>query len=168
MYRRSRAREVALQLLFQLDRNPSVDRPSIERFARERLREPDLVQFCLSLYDGTKAKLTEIDAALAAAADNWALHRMAVVDRNVLRLGSHEVLANAADTPPIVAVTEAVDLARRYGSANSSAFVNGVLEKVRITAAQAATTGKALMELEGASDPAQPGPANSPQLPRPA
>jgi N utilization substance protein B len=130
MSRRSRAREVALQLLFQYDHNPHVGRPAIEAFVTDRLRDPDLVVFCLELYDGVRAHLADIDQRLAAAAENWRVARMAAVDRNVLRLGAHELLYTPA-TPAGVAINEAIELARRYGSAESPAFVNGVLDKLR-------------------------------------
>src|SRR5947209_8283856 len=92
MTRRSRAREVALQLLFQRDHNPGVSRADVERFAQERLRERALQTFCLALHDGVVANLPEIDRRLAASAENWRLPRMASVDRNVLRLGAYELL----------------------------------------------------------------------------
>jgi N utilization substance protein B len=130
MTRRSRAREVALQLLFQRDLNPSVDRPAVERFARDRLRDPDLTAFCLALVDGITANCAAIDAQLAAAAENWRLPRMAAVDRNVLRIGAYE-LSFAPQTPPGVALDEAIELARRYGSADSPSFVNGVLDRLK-------------------------------------
>jgi N utilization substance protein B len=131
MTRRSRGREVALQLLFQRDHNPGVDRAAIEQFARDRLHgDPDVVPFCLALYDGTVGHLDDIDARLAAAAENWRLPRMATVDRNVLRLGAFEIL-HMPETPAPVAFDEAIELARRYGSADSPAFVNGVLDRLR-------------------------------------
>ena len=130
MTRRSRAREVALQLLCQLDANPGVPRPAIERFVQDRLRDPALVSFCTQLYDGAVTHLPEIDAKLTAAAENWRLVRMANVDRNVLRLGALEVLHSPDDTPAAVAIDEAIELARRYGSEDSPAFVNGVLDKI--------------------------------------
>ena len=130
MIRRSRAREVALQLLFQRDLNPGVPRETVERFARERLREDaELVPFAIALLDGAVAHLAEIDAKLSAAAENWRLARMTVVDRNVLRLGAYELLF-AAETPAAVVLDEAIELARRYGSQDSSAFVNGVLDRI--------------------------------------
>jgi N utilization substance protein B len=130
MTRRSRAREVALQLLFQRDHNPDVSRADIERFARDRLRDPRLEPFCLGLYDGVTAHLADIDERLAKAAENWRLPRMATVDRNVLRLGAAELLF-ASDTPAGVALDEAIELARRFGGADSPAFVNGVLDRLR-------------------------------------
>ncbi|HEY8503488.1 MAG TPA: transcription antitermination factor NusB, partial [Gemmataceae bacterium] len=80
MRRRSRAREVALQLLFEHDVNPDVPREAAERFARDRLRESEAVAFCLSLYDGVLANRAAIDAKLGEAAENWRLARMPVVD----------------------------------------------------------------------------------------
>jgi N utilization substance protein B len=130
MTRRSRAREVALQLLFWRDLNPTAPRPAVEKFVRERLRDPGLEPFCLGLFDGVVARHTEIDALLTTAAENWRLTRMAAVDRNVLRLAAAELLATAADAPAAVVMNEAIELARRYGSKDSPAFVNGVLDKV--------------------------------------
>jgi len=130
MTNRTRAREVALQLLFQRDANPGVPRAVIERFLRGRIRDLALSTFSLALYDGVVEKQTEIDALLTATATNWRLVRMANVDRNVLRLGAFEVLHSPDATPAPVVINEAIEIARRYGSADSPAFVNGVLDKI--------------------------------------
>lgn len=130
MMRRSRAREVALQLLVQRDLNPGVGRETIADFVRDRLRDPALEPFGLGLYDGVVAHADDIDRRLTAAADNWRLQRMALVDRNVLRLGGYEILFTP-ETPAAVALDEAVELARRFGAAGSPAFVNGVLDRLR-------------------------------------
>jgi N utilization substance protein B len=130
MTRRSRAREVALQLLFQREQNPSVERAAIATFVHDRLRDAVAEPFCLSLYDGVTAQLGGIDERLAAAAENWRLSRMAAVDRNVLRLGAYELLFTS-DTPPAVAINEAIELARRYGTGESPAFVNGILDQLK-------------------------------------
>jgi len=92
--RRSRAREVALQLLFQADQNPTpAPREAIEDFVRERLHaDAALTAYCLALFDGAIQHKVEIDGRLAATAENWRLSRMTPVDRNVLRLGSYELL----------------------------------------------------------------------------
>ncbi len=136
MTRRSRAREVALQLLFQRDLNSSVDRDAVERFVHDRLRDEALRPFCLGLYDGAVGHLDDIDARLSAAAENWRLPRMAAVDRNVLRLGAYEVLFTP-ETPAPVAITEAIELARRFGSRDSPGFVNGVLDRLARAASPA-------------------------------
>jgi N utilization substance protein B len=133
MTRRARAREVVLQLLFQRDHNPQVDRAVIERFVHDRLREPPLEPFCLGLYDGVATHQAAIDERVAGAAENWRVPRMAGVDRNILRLGAYELLYTP-ETPPSVVLDQAIELARRFGSAESSAFVNGVLDRLRLDA----------------------------------
>jgi N utilization substance protein B len=129
MTRRTRAREVALQLLFWRDANPGAPREAVERFLRERLRDPAVEPYGLELVDGVAAHQADIDARLTEAAENWRLARMAAVDRNVLRLGAFELLQRP-ETPPAVVINEAVELARRYGAKDSPAFVNGVLDRV--------------------------------------
>ena len=137
---RSRAREVALQLLFERDHNGQPQRPDIERFVTARLREVPARQFCLALYDGVVEHMSEIDQRLAEAADNWRLPRMATVDRNALRLGAFELLF-CPRTPPKVSMDETIELARRFGSADSPSFVNGVLDRLRrVTAPTAGET----------------------------
>lgn len=133
MYRRSRAREVVLQLLFQRDLNPAMDRAAIEAFVGNRIRESAARDECLKLFDGVIARAEEIDSLLTAAADNWRLARMAAVDRNVLRIGAVELLNADPLTPPAVVIDEAIELARRFGTADSPAFVNGVLDRVNKT-----------------------------------
>ncbi|QVL31041.1 transcription antitermination factor NusB [Telmatocola sphagniphila] len=133
MTKRSKAREVAMQLLFQKDFNKNTQRAEVERFVGDRLRDKSLIPFALQLYDGVLGKLEEIDKGLSAAADNWKLHRMAGVDRNVLRLGSYEMLHLSDSTPAPVALDEAIELARRFGSQDSPSFVNGVLDKIHKT-----------------------------------
>lgn len=132
MVRRSRAREVVLQLLFQWDQNPApVPRAAVERFAGERLLDdPELVAYALALLDGVVAHKDEIDAKLAAAATNWRLSRMMPVDRNVLRLGAYELLFDPEPQPLEVVINEAIELSRRFGSEDSPAFVNGVLDRL--------------------------------------
>jgi N utilization substance protein B len=130
--RRFRAREVALQLLFQHDLNPKpVPRPAIEQFARDRLTDDaEAAAFCLALYDGVTARRAEIDPKLSATAENWRLNRMLPVDRNVLRLGVYELLFDPAGQPVPVVIDEAIELARRFGSKDSPGFVNGILDRI--------------------------------------
>jgi N utilization substance protein B len=128
MARRSRAREVALQALFQEDLNPRDSSDQVAPFLASRLHDADLREFALTLVMGVLRNRDELDALLQAKADNWSLGRMAATDRNVLRLGAFEI--RYADTPDRVAIDEAVELAKRYGSAQSSQFVNGILDKL--------------------------------------
>jgi transcription antitermination protein NusB len=152
MTRRSRAREVALQLLFERDHNAQPLRQEIERFIQGRLREVPSRLFCLTLYDGVVAHLEDIDKRLSEAADNWRLPRMATVDRNALRLGAFELLF-CPDTPFKVALDEVIELARRFGSADSPAFVNGVLDRLRLSAAQAVQPTPETSSTDGAVSP---------------
>jgi len=128
MASRSRAREVALQVLYQDDFRSATERSSDGAFLRGRLASEDLVAFARSLIQGVRRNLGEIDAELTQKADNWSLHRMAATDRNVLRLGAYEILY--CDTPNRVAINEAIELAKRFGSAQSAQFVNGVLDQL--------------------------------------
>lgn len=131
MARRSRSREVALQLLFQKDQNPTkIARKHITRFANDRIADPELVGFALDLYDGTLKHQPEIDKLLTATAENWRLSRMLPADRNVLRLGTFELLHNPDKAPAAVVINEAIELARRYGTADSPKFVNGILDRI--------------------------------------
>lgn len=127
MARRSRARDVALQVLYQDDLNPGGDPEVADKFLRARLRATDLADFARSLVAGVYRNREELDLMLSRTADNWSLTRMVATDRNVLRLGAFEILYT--DTPDRVAINEAVDLAKRYGTAQSGPFVNGILDK---------------------------------------
>ncbi len=129
MARRSRAREVALQLLYALDLNPQQQPDSAEEFLARRLHgDRELIQFARSLVAGVQRNRDEIDEMLAARAQNWTLDRMAATDRNILRLGAYEIVYT--DAPPRVAINEAVELAKRFGTRHSAQFVNGVLDRV--------------------------------------
>ena len=127
MSRRSRAREVALQVLFEDDLNPGANPARADEFLRARLKSEELIVFAQSLVAGVRRNRGELDALLARTADNWTLERMAATDRNVLRLGAFEILFT--DTPDPVAINEAVELAKRFGAAHSAQFVNGILDR---------------------------------------
>jgi N utilization substance protein B len=135
MSRRSRAREVVLQVLFEDDMNPSHSLTASDQFLRQRLQhDPVLIEFATALLAGVRRHRPELDRRLAARTQNWSLGRMAVTDRNVLRLGVYEILFS--DVPDRVAINEAVDLARRFGTAQSAQFVNGILDRVLKEAAR--------------------------------
>jgi transcription antitermination protein NusB len=128
MTRRSRAREVAFQVLYQDDLNPRNNPAVGDQLIQRRLRADDLVAFARELVTGVRQQREEVDAMLEQTTANWSLKRMAATDRNVLRLGAYELLH--CDTPGRVAIDEAVELAKRFGSAQSAQFVNGILDKV--------------------------------------
>jgi N utilization substance protein B len=128
MARRSKAREIALQMLFQHDMNPDVGAKTVRLQIAERLKDEDLRKLAWEMYAGTMESRPAIDARIEAAADNWDLSRMAITDRNTLRLGVFELCYT--DTPHQVVIDEAVDLARKFGSAQSAQFVNGLLDRL--------------------------------------
>lgn len=129
MFRRSRAREVVLQVLYEDDLNPQRDLAVSDEFLRRRLNNnPELISFAISVLGGVRRNRQEIDALLAERAANWRLERMAVTDRNILRLAAFEMLYT--ETPDRVVINEAVELAKRFGARQSSQFVNGILDRL--------------------------------------
>lgn len=132
MFRRSRAREVALQLLFERDQNKKPMPIKIaSAFARDRLAQDlESVAFCLALYDGVNTHREAIDATISATAENWRISRMMPADRNVLRMATYELLHAPTTEPVPVLLNEAIELARRFGTADSPSFVNGILDKI--------------------------------------
>jgi N utilization substance protein B len=128
MARRSKSREVALQMLFQVDHNPDVDGRMVAEMIREQLPDEDLWTFAWELFSGTMEVRAALDERIQQVATNWKLSRMAGTDRNVLRLGAFELLHMA--TPHRVVIDEALELARKFGTDQSAQFVNGVLDKL--------------------------------------
>ncbi len=130
MGKRRKAREVALQFLYELDLNAEDDPAARESdfWARHPLAE-DARAFSDALVRGTKANQAKIDQMIAQCAEHWDLERMAVVDRNLLRLAIYE-LAWSAEVPPKVAINEAIEIAKKFGTKESSRFINGVLDKI--------------------------------------
>lgn len=129
MSRRSRAREIVLQVLYQDDLNTDQPEDIRLRFMNARLNQDrSLVEFAEDLLAGVRRHRDAVDQHLEEIARNWKLSRMAATDRNVLRLGAYKILFT--ETPNRVVVNEAIELAKRYGTNNSSQFVNGVLDRL--------------------------------------
>ncbi len=127
--RRSRARQVVLQVLYEDDLNPQHNLHASDEFLQRRLRhDAELVAFARDLVAGVRRHRAEVDRILADKLERWSLHRLAATDRNVLRLGVYEIVFGG--TPGAVVINEAVELARRFGSQESPKFVNGVLDRV--------------------------------------
>jgi N utilization substance protein B len=128
--RRTRGREVALQTLYQKELNPTVGARWISTFVRRRLKHtPQLLEFTKALIEGVESRKAELDERIQAISENWRLDRMPPLDRNILRLGLYEIQNGGEDTPPNVALDEAVELAKRYGTDQSGKFVNGLLDR---------------------------------------
>jgi transcription antitermination factor NusB len=101
----------------------------LDQYFEENEFSPEIRQFSELLVRGTLEKRDEIDALLGKYADNWDLKRMAVIDRNILRFATFELIY-MPDIPPKVAINEAVNIAKKYSQEKSGKFVNGVLDKI--------------------------------------
>ena len=136
MRSRTKSRELALQLLYQFDLRGAVPEEIREQFWKEQETPEEVRAFADELFTGTVAQLPAIDPLIAGCASNWDLKRMAVIDRNILRLGVYELL-HRSDVPPKVCINEAIELAKRFGDAESGKFINGVLDAVHKSHARA-------------------------------
>jgi len=130
MGKRRKGREVALQFLYQLDLHGAGDPlPHEDEFWERHPVDPDTRTFAEALVRGSKLHQGKTDQLITQYAEHWDLDRMAVVDRNILRLAVHELLWQP-DVPPKVAINEAIELAKKFGTADSSRFINGLLDRI--------------------------------------
>jgi N utilization substance protein B len=132
--RRHRARELALQWLYQWEIGSIELDDVFDREKQVELGPPDAPRdaWAEALVRGTAQNLARIDPLIAEHANNWRLERLAVIDRLVLRLATYELLLTP-ETPPAVVIDEALELARTYSADASVPFVNGVLDAIRRT-----------------------------------
>ncbi|MDP2939369.1 MAG: transcription antitermination factor NusB [Candidatus Omnitrophota bacterium] len=133
MRKRTKSRDYALKFLYQIDITKESSDKDFEEFWQNQ-EEPyaEVKEFAFTLVKGTIENLKDIDKKITDYAVNWQLKRMAVVDRNILRLATFELLY-LKDIPPKVSINEAVDLAKKYGDIESGRFVNGILDKINKT-----------------------------------
>jgi N utilization substance protein B len=129
MRKRTKARECALQILYQIDITSDKPQASLESYWLGKSHPQDIIGFATSIVEGTIDKKEQIDKIIAQYAQNWTIARMAVVDRNILRMATYELLYSS-DIPPKVSINEAVELAKKFGDAESGKFVNGILDKI--------------------------------------
>jgi N utilization substance protein B len=130
MGNRRKARECALQILFQLEFNPADPQAVARQYWESQKAAPGVQDYGSWLVDQILARRGEIDAAIQAVSRNWRLARMGAVDRNVLRIAVCELLYERSLVPAIV-IDEAIEIAKRYSGRESATFVNGVLDAVR-------------------------------------
>jgi transcription antitermination factor NusB len=135
------AREATLRMLYQVDLRSVKDDEEIQRLVEDSLAEanmdeassPNTVKrYTRKLAYGVLGFRTEVDKLIKNVAQNWDLKRMAIIDRNVIRIGAYEILKNP-DIPRAVAINEAIELARKYSTEESGTFVNGILDQMHIT-----------------------------------
>ncbi len=137
MGKRRDAREWALKALYLVDSSGLAAKQALRAVRPEAVDEKRAAEeeskaaFAESLVVGAIRKRKEIDRAIEAAAKNWKIDRMAVVDRNILRLAAYELLHG--DAPKVSAINEAIEIARKYSTEESTKFINGILDKIRAT-----------------------------------
>ena len=127
------SRELALQALFSLDVNKSDPVKGLEEFCAQREDElTDMVRpFFLDIVEGVLGAEDDIDGLLNKYSKNWKLSRMPVVDRNIMRIATFELLKRS-DIPPSVSINEAVEIGKKFGTRDSGSFINGVLDRIRL------------------------------------
>lgn len=126
---RREGREAAVQYLYSLDQNTAPDASPLELFWTVHQAGPGARKFAEGLVQGVNARRREIDERLVKSLNNWALDRLEVVDRNILRLAVYEMFY-CLETPPIVAINEAIEVSKRLGTPDSPRFINGVLDEL--------------------------------------
>ena len=131
MRKRTKAREIALQMLYQIDAQGEEAIECLEsHLGRSEANDAEIREFAAELIHGTRGAVAELDKAIAAAAQNWEIHRMAVVDRNILRMAVFEMI-HVEEIPAKVSINEAIELGKRYSTEQSGSFINGILDRIR-------------------------------------
>ena len=131
MSSRRRSREMAIQVLYQVDVVKSDPAEAMRLFC-EHFKAPESIRdFAFELALGTHEHREEVDTLIKRFSENWRLERMPIVDRNILRLATYELLYRL-DIPAKVSINEAVDIGKKYGSEDSGSFINGILDRIRL------------------------------------
>jgi len=117
-------------MLFQIDMAGGTPAEIYPHFWKEHDAEAEVKAFAQGLVEGVTKEREALDRIIAGSVDNWRIDRMAVVDRNILRVAVYE-LAWLPDTPSVVVLDEAIEVGKKYGSEQSGAFINGILDAVR-------------------------------------
>ena len=126
---RRKARELALQMLFQSDLSGNDPTNVISTFEDLQKAKPNIRDFAVRVYKGTLERRDEIDDMISDQAENWRVSRMAVVDRNIIRMSIYEFM-HEVDTPKLVIIDEAIEIAKKFGTQKSSQFINGILDGI--------------------------------------
>jgi N utilization substance protein B len=129
MGKRRSSRELALKFLYQFELNEGDLDEQIKLFLERNSSQEGVENFMKELVMSLVSKMKEIDEIIQKYSDHWILDRMTVIDRNILRIGTCELLLNFS-TPPKVVINEAIDIAKKYGNEDSPEFINGILDKV--------------------------------------
>ena len=131
MRKRTKSREIALKILYAWEITDDSLDISCEEYMKNNNSEEDVVvEYAKRLVSGIGSNIKKIDEMILSHATNWRLDRMATIDRNIIRIASFE-LVFMEDIPPKVAINEAIEMAKKYGSRDSGNFVNGILDKIK-------------------------------------
>jgi N utilization substance protein B len=128
---RRRARELAMQALFYMDVHHNASPQMLQRFCDNFIPPQKARPFFLKLVNGVLESQPQIDALIEHFSKNWRINRMACVDRNVMRIAVFEMLF-CQDIPPKVSINEAIDVGKKFGTEESGAFINGIIDRIRI------------------------------------
>ncbi len=132
---RRRAREIAVQVLYQMEANPLDPQEALELFWRTASASGQVKEFAARIVEGVQQHRKEIDTLIKKHSEHWRLERIDRVDKNILRMGAFELLF-CDDIPRKVALNEAIDIGKKFGTEESGAFINGILDKIQKTEAK--------------------------------
>jgi len=131
MGNRRRSRELAMQALFFMDVNQNISNEMVERFC-DCFNPPDKARpFFLKLVRGVISALPKLDLIIERFSKNWRISRMSPVDRNIMRIAAYEIIC-CSDIPSKVSINEAIDIGKKFGTEESGAFINGIIDSIRI------------------------------------
>jgi transcription antitermination protein NusB len=126
---RRKAREYALQILYALDLNPAPTGDFLKVFWEMNETKPEIVEYTSILVKGTLSNQEKIDALISTHSSHWKIDRMPATDRNILRIGTYELLEEQT-VPPKAVINEAIEIAKKFGTTDSATFINGVLDSI--------------------------------------
>ncbi|MBA3018913.1 MAG: transcription antitermination factor NusB [Proteobacteria bacterium] len=132
MRNRRKARELAMQVLFYMDMSHNYSEEAVKLFCGNFVTSKSSLSFFLELINGVIKALPEIDSVIRRFSSNWKISRMSIVDRNIMRLAVYEMLF-CGDIPSKVSINEAIDIGKKFGTEESGAFINGILDSIRIS-----------------------------------
>ncbi len=123
------ARELSLQILFQIEFTPQMSLSEITTLFEKKF-EPSILNYALEIVNGVKAHKEKIDSQISAVSTHWKIDRMASVDRNILRSACYEMFFSQERLEPKIVINEALEIAKIFGTGDSSAFINGLLDQI--------------------------------------
>jgi len=147
MGNRRKSRELAMQALFYMDMNQNDSNELLERFCMHFSTSKKARPFFLKLVKGVIQAKTEIDAIIENFSDNWKISRMSCVDRNIMRIAVYELLY-CQDIPPKVSINEAIEIGKKFGTEESGAFINGILDSIRMALKEKENSAKTDIQID--------------------